>query len=132
MEKQDVATKKVILIVDDDKTLLELYERMFGAHGVEAVIAKDGQEGIEMVRSHRPDFVILDIRMPKVDGIRVLEMIRKEEGLKDTPVLILTNYGEEEYREATKKLGIVDFVVKTDIDPTALVRRVVDLISRRQ
>lgn len=125
-------SKKVILIVDDDQTLLDLYIRMFTLAGVEVFVAKDGEEGILMVKEHKPDFVILDIRMPKLDGIEALKIIREDKVLKDTPVMMLTNYGHEEYREATKKLGVVDFIVKTNIDPAGLVGLVMKHLAKRE
>lgn len=122
--------KKVILVIDDDATVLDLYKRMFELRGIDILIARDGEAGISMIREHLPDFVILDIRMPKLDGIDALKIIRSEEKIKDTPVLILTNFDHQEYREETNKLGIVDFLVKINIDPSALIEKVISYLSK--
>ncbi len=123
-------SKKVILVVDDDATILALYKRMFELRGIDILIARDGEEGVTMIREHMPDFVILDIRMPKLDGIEALKIIRSEEKIKDTPVLILTNFDHQEYRDETNKLGIVDFLVKINIDPSLLVEKVVSYLTK--
>ena len=124
--------KKVILVVDDDPMLLTLYKRLFSNKGMEVLLAQDGQEGLELIEQEKPDFVILDIRMPKLDGIDVLKIMRGRENLKEVPVMILTNYGREEYREATEKLNVVDFLVKTNIDPSGLVKRVAEFLSGKK
>lgn len=122
--------KKVILVVDDDATILALYKRMFELRRIDILIARDGEEGISMIREHMPDFVILDVRMPKLDGITALKIIRSEEKIKDTPVLILTNFDHQEYRDETGKLGIVDFLVKINIDPSFLVEKVEGYLTK--
>ena len=123
--------KKVILVVDDDPMLLTLYKKLFSNKGMEVLLAQDGQEGLEMIQQEKPDFVILDIRMPKLDGLSALKIMKANDELKDVPVMVLTNYGNEEYRETAQKLGVVDFLVKTNIDPSGLVKRVSDYLQNR-
>jgi len=123
--------KKVVLIVDDDIIILNLYERMFKNKGMDVHVAKDGEEGLEMIRKEHPDFVVLDIRMPKLDGIEVLKKVREDEEFKDTPILMLTNFDLREYREEVEKLGAVDFLIKTGIKPSEIVKRVVDFFLVR-
>ena len=129
MEGKDVS-KKVVLAVDDDALVLKMYERIFESEGIQTLVARNGEEGLEMIKEHKPDFVVLDIRMPKLDGIEVLKRMRKDKGMKDTPVLILTNYDEAEYRETTEKLGALDFLVKTNVDPNELAKRVSGYLSK--
>ena len=117
------------MVVDDDPMLLTLYKRLFNNNGVEVLLAQDGQEGLELIEREKPDFVILDIRMPKLDGLSALKIMKANKELKDVPVMVLTNYGNEEYREEAQKLGVVDFLVKTNIDPSGLVKRVADFLS---
>ena len=122
-------TKKVILVIDDDPMLLTLYKELFKNKGIAVRFAHDGSQGLDLIRYEKPDFVLLDIRMPKIDGMDVLKIMRKDQGMKDVPVGILTNYDYEEYREKTKGLDIVDFWVKTNVDPSALVKKVIEYIS---
>jgi len=131
MENKE-AREKIILVVDDDPTVIELYKRMFKNYGLDVLVARDGDAGLKMIKEQKPDFVILDIRMPKLDGIEVMKEVRKDASVKDTPVLILTNYDLEEYRREIAKLGVVDFVTKIGIDPSALVRRVMDFLANQK
>jgi len=125
-------TKKVILVIDDDPMLLTLYQRIFNNKGLGVLFAEDGQEGLRLIQQEKPDFVILDIKMPKLDGISILKIMRGREDLKKIPVMILTNYDRGENREAAEKLDIVDFLVKTNIDPSGLVKRVSDYLSNKK
>ena len=131
MENKE-AREKIILVVDDDPTVIELYKRMFKNYGLDVLVARDGDKGLKMIKEQKPDFVILDIRMPKLDGIEVMKEVRKDASTKDTPVLILTNYDLEEYRREVAKLDVVDFVTKIGIDPSALVRRVIDFLANQR
>ena len=131
MENKE-AREKIILVVDDDPTVIALYKRMFKNYGLDVLVARDGDAGLKMIKEQKPDFVILDIRMPKLDGIEVMKEVRKDASVKDTPVLILTNYDLEEYRREIAKLGVVDFVTKIGIDPSALVRRVMDFLANQK
>lgn len=117
------------MVVDDDPTVIQLYERMFANQGLEVLVARDGEKGLEMIKDSKPDFVVMDIRMPKLDGIEVLKNVRKDEKVKDTPVLILTNYDLLEYRDEVSKLNAVDFVTKVGIDPGQLVKRVTGFLA---
>ena len=127
MAEQDTP-KKVIVVVDDDPTVIELYKRMFARKGLEVLVARDGEKGLQMIKDNKPDFVVLDIRMPKLDGLEVLKNVRKDEKVKDTPVLILTNYDLTEYREEVAQLNAVDFLTKVGTDPGALVERVTSFL----
>jgi len=116
--------RKVILVVDDDPLVLNLYARQFNKEGMEIMLAKDGRDAFVKISEKRPDFVILDIRMPYMDGIQVLKKMREDDNLKKMPVMILTNYDWDEYRDETKKLGIIDFMVKTEVNPKMITDRV--------
>jgi CheY-like chemotaxis protein len=123
-------SKKIILVVDDDPIILDLYQQIFETKGVKALVAKDGEEGLKMILQEKPSFVILDIRMPKLDGIEVLRLMRNDNSLKDIPVLILTNFGLDEYKEKVQKLGVVGFLAKTEVEPAQVVQMVIDSISK--
>jgi DNA-binding response OmpR family regulator len=116
---------KRILLVDDDPLVLELYSRVFRESGIDVEVAKDGRQGYEKITSSVPDFVILDIRMPFLNGVEVLRMMRENEATKNVPVLILTNYDYEDYRSETSELGVAGFLAKTAVEP----QTVVDFVS---
>lgn len=126
-EKKDA--KKTVVVVDDDLLLSELYQTLLRQEGAEAFVAHDGEEGVALVRDKKPGAVILDIRMPKLDGIEVLKIIKQDPELKSIPVLLVTNYDLAEYREAIKGFGVADFITKATVGPKEVVKRALAALS---
>src|SRR5579859_1655328 len=82
---------KKILIVEDDLTLAKMYRKKFEVSNFEVTQAADGEEGLEMALNSHPDLILLDIMMPKVDGIAMMDQLRKDPWGKNVPIIILTN-----------------------------------------
>jgi len=89
-------TGSTVLVVDDEEDLLSLLEYNLEQEGFEVVLARDGVEAIEQTRKHEPDLIILDVMMPKMDGIEVCERLRKDAHLRTIPIMMLTARTEEE------------------------------------
>ena len=104
-----MADKGRLLIVEDDTDLVKALELYFSRAGWEVLVAKNGQEGLQKLYDERPNVVILDIAMPKMDGWEVCRRIRE---LSDVPILILTARAQEDERVKGLKLGADDYVVK--------------------
>lgn len=85
-----------VLVVDDEEDLLSLLEYNLEQAGFEALLARDGVEGLDMARDHDPDLIILDIMMPKMDGIEVCRRLRQDAHLRTIPIMMLTARSEEE------------------------------------
>ena len=98
-----------VLVVDDDPMLAELVAYNLRAEGYEVVTAADGQEGLRQFYAERPDLVILDVAMPKLDGYQVCQRIRE---MSDTPVIMLTARGQEEEIIRGLDLGADDYITK--------------------
>lgn len=120
--------KKIVLVVEDDMTILELYEHAFRAAGFETFLAHDGEEGIGLIESKLPDCVILDILMPKMNGIEVLKKMRENEKTRETPALILTNY--DTYRDQVKEYNVSDYIVKADVTLKDIVEKVFTILKK--
>ncbi len=101
--------KKKVLIADDEVSIRRLYERELKKEGYEVLTAENGQEAIQQVQSHKPDLVILDIRMPGMDGIQVLSRILEENN--ELPVIISTAYSS--YKENFMSWAADAYVVKS-------------------
>lgn len=125
--EESLLSRKVLLVIDDDAIISELYQRMFRDVGIEAIMTRDGEEGLRMAKEIRPDCVILDILMPKLNGIDVLKSLKGDEKTRSMPVLVLTNY--EQYRQEMKDLGADDYLIKADLDVKDVVKRVLAVIS---
>lgn len=91
-----------------------MLEDEFAQEGFIVLLATDGEEGVKIALEEHPDLVILDLLMPKVDGIEVLKQIRAEEWGKEVPVLVLSNIGDTDKVNQAIGLGVSDYLVKTD------------------
>ena len=100
---------RTILVVDDDPHIRQLLVFAFGKAGLDTIEAKDGEEAIARVESHTPDLVILDINMPRMDG---LEVCRRLRAAGDLPILFLSSRDDEIDRVLGIELGGDDYVVK--------------------
>ena len=107
---------KKILVVDDDPHIVSLIKNRFEANSYEVITANDGEECIEKILSDKPDLVILDIMMPKVDGYNVLVGIKEIKAitgeLPDIPIIVLTAVADPRVREMVEKEQIVDYMIK--------------------
>ena len=113
-----------VLLIEDDAAAAEMYRLQLAADGYTVVIGRDGEEGLRMAADEAPDFIYLDLRLPGLDGLEVLERLRAQPSTTHIPVIILTNYGEPELRERGLKLGALEFLVKAETTPAELSNRV--------
>ena len=115
---------KKILIIEDEEVLLGLLQERLVQEGYQVDIAKDGQEGLGKIRKFKPDLILLDIIMPKMGGFEVMEEVNKDEELKTIPIIIVSNSGQPVELERAKKLGVRDWLIKTDFDPQEVIDKV--------
>lgn len=127
-----MSTKQKILLIEDDKMLLEMYTAKFTREGFEITTAENGSDGLKAAREMKPDMVLLDIIMPKLDGFATLKEIRKDENIKDVPVILLTNLGQDQDIQKGKDLGADDYFVKANHTPTEIVEKVQDLLKKKE
>lgn len=113
-----------ILIVEDELTLLRALERKFMREGFTVVIAKDGVEGLEKFKEHRPDVLLVDIIMPRMDGITLLGKIREEPYGETLPAILLTNLSDAQKVDEGLRHGVRDYLVKSDWRLEDLVKKV--------
>jgi len=113
-----------ILLIEDEEMLANMYEVKFKNEGFDLEKALDGAEGLEKAKSMKPDFILLDIIMPKMDGFSVLKALKEDDSTKDIPVMLLTNLGQDEDIEKGKQLGSVGYLVKANITPSEVVAEV--------
>jgi CheY-like chemotaxis protein len=100
-----------ILVVDDDPDFVQLLEFDLKKHGYNVVTALNGQEGLDKVKSEGPDLIMLDIKMPKVDGYTFVRHLKKDGGTKEIPVIVLTSY--EPMKDMFQLEGVKDYFVKS-------------------
>lgn len=116
--------KTKILLIEDEEMLANMYEVKFKNEGYDLIKAADGAVGLEMAKSMNPNFILLDIIMPKMDGFSVLKSLKEDAATKDIPVMLLTNLGQDEDVQKGKQLGAVGYLVKANVTPSEVVASV--------
>ena len=106
------SVKKKILIIDDNKEITELVERILEGTEFELVKSNNGQEGIHIAREQRPDAILLDIMMPELDGFTTCRFLRQIPETRDIPVIYLTGKETEKGHTIALKSGASDYIVK--------------------
>ena len=100
-----------ILIVDDDQDFLQLLEFDLKKHGYQVLAAANGEEGLQKAKTDRPALIMLDIKMPKMDGYTFVRHLKKDADTKDIPLIVLTSY--EPMKDMFRLEGVRDYIVKS-------------------
>ena len=109
-----------VLLVEDDQSVLEMYRLKLELDGYRVSTAADGEEGLRKAETLRPDIIFLDIRLPKMDGFEVLRRLRGQETTREIPVIILSNYGEDDLVARGLRLGAHEYLIKARTTPSSL------------
>ena len=109
-----------VLFIEDDPDIAQMYRLKLEVDGYKVTVAPDGEAGLDQARSDKPDLIFLDIRLPRLDGFRVLEELRADRKTKDIPVVILSNYGETEQVQRGLQLGALEYLVKAETPPSRI------------
>ena len=115
---------KKILLIEDEKLIIELLQKKLADEGYDVYIAADGEEGVKKIKEIKPDLVLLDVIMPKMGGFEVMEEINRDESIRKTPVIIISNSGQPVELDRAKKLGVRDWLIKTEFDPQEVVDKI--------
>lgn len=118
---------KKILIIEDEEIMVDLLQRKLTKEGYEVSVARDGVEGIKIMKKAKPDLILLDIIMPKMGGFEVMEKMAQEKELKKIPVIIISNSGQPVEIDRAQALGAKDWLIKTEFDP----KEVIDKIKKQ-
>ncbi|MBM2820870.1 MAG: phoP [Candidatus Berkelbacteria bacterium] len=124
--------KAKLLLIEDDVTLVKMYQRKFESDDFEVEVAYDGLEGLDKAVNGKPDLVLLDIMLPKLDGLALFKKMRSQPSTFSTPVILLTNFGQEDAVFECFKLGAVDYLVKADVTPQQVVTKVENFLSEQK
>jgi DNA-binding response OmpR family regulator len=124
VQSKKQSPKKIVFIVEDDQFLVKAYQIKFKKEGIESWLATDGKEALNFFEKEPPSVVLLDLMLPGLNGFEVLENIRKNEKWKNTPVLILTNLGQEQDMAKGKNLGAADYIIKANTKIDEVVQKV--------
>ena len=120
---------KKILLVEDDQFLVRVYKLKLEKQGYEVIYLEDGREVLQTVRVEKPDLVVLDLILPKKDGVEVLKELKGNTETKDVPVLVLSQLGMPEDIEKSKEAGAIDHLVKSQNSFAEVVTEVKRILS---
>ena len=118
-----------IAIIEDDPVSSQMYRMKFESSGFQVEIADNGVRGVALAKAFNPDIILLDLGMPEMTGDEALVEIRKLPEHKTTPVIILTNLGEEEAPKGLRDLGIHSYIVKANLTPRQVTSRVKEALG---
>lgn len=121
--------KQTILVVDDEKDLLDLIEYNLIKEGFNVLKANNGEKGIKIAKEHKPNLVLLDVMMPKMDGLEAVEIMRKDDDLRKIPIIFLTARSDEKTEIEGLNKGGDDYITKP-ISTTKLVSRIKAVMRR--
>jgi DNA-binding response OmpR family regulator len=113
-----------VLIVDDDENLSAVFEAALQKGGLETVFALNGKTGIDKARSEKPDLMLLDQVLPDIAGNDVLKTLKADEQTKQIPIIILSNFSQEELVRDAINSGALDYIFKYQVEPQDLVVKV--------
>jgi DNA-binding response OmpR family regulator len=116
--------KTKVLLVEDDKMIIDMYTLKFTQEGYDVTQAENGKDGLELAKKNNPDIILLDIILPQMDGFTVLKELRANESTKKTPVVLLTNLGQDGDVKKGLELGANDYLIKANFTPSQVVDKV--------
>lgn len=121
---------KKILLVEDEEILNSLLGKKLANEGYEVSMAKDGEEGLKIMKEIKPDLILLDIVMPKMGGFEVMAEMAKNPDLKEIPIIVISNSGQPVEIDRAQELGAKDWLVKAEFDPQEVIDKVVKQIGK--
>ncbi|KKS14916.1 MAG: Two component transcriptional regulator, winged helix family [Candidatus Daviesbacteria bacterium GW2011_GWA1_41_61] len=122
-----------ILIVDDDDDIRNIYKDYLTANGFKVELATNGQEGLSKILQGGYDLILLDIMMPKIDGLGILRRLKEKplnQNVYNGPIVVLSALRQDEVYNEALRLGAKGYIVKSDITPKDLLDKVVELLKK--
>jgi DNA-binding response OmpR family regulator len=120
--------KKRILIIDDEADLVDMLSLRLQANDYEVITAADGQEGLDKARKEKPDLIILDLMLPKMDGYKVCRMLKFDEKFKQIPIILFTARAQESDVRLGEEVGADAYLTKP-FEPDVLLAKMKELIK---
>lgn len=118
-----------VLIVEDDPLMSRMYQKIFTFEKYEVEMAGDGEEGLAKAATVKPTIILLDVMMPKMNGLQVLEKLKADPNLKGIPVVMLTNLAGQQDAETALAKGAVKYIIKSEHEPKEVADMVKEIIA---
>lgn len=121
--------KPIILVIDDDAALVKLYSTALTARGYRVLTACNGEEGMTKAEAERPNLILLDVMMPEIHGLHVLDILKSTPGLDDTKIIMLTALSDEKTKERAFECGASDYIVKSETNMADIIDKIHKAVS---
>lgn len=118
-----------ILIIEDDSLLSRMYQKIFTSENYEVEVAEDGQEGLDKARTANPTLILLDVMMPKLNGLQVLDKLKADQSTAKIPVVMLTNLAGERDAQSALEKGAVKYIIKSEHKPSEVEKIIKSILS---
>jgi CheY-like chemotaxis protein len=119
-----------LLIIEDDPYVFRLYQHLFKIKNYAAEFASTGEEGLIKAQTINPDVILLDMRMPGINGLEVLQTLKENQLTKSIPVLVLSNDYDDVIEDSALKAGASEYLVKSQFDPDDLVEKIENYLPK--
>lgn len=120
----------VILVVEDEAVISRMYQKILSFEGYQVETAADGQEGWERAKALKPALILLDFMMPKLNGLQVLDLLKKDPETSPIPVVMLTNLSAPQEAELASAKGAVKYIIKSETEPKQVVDMVREILPK--
>jgi CheY-like chemotaxis protein len=121
-----------VVIIEDDETAANYYATLFRGNGYRVEVANDGVSGVDLCTRVQPQVILLDVMMPRQNGILVLQTLRASDETKNTPVVVMSNFSEPTLIKRAIQLGALEYVIKTQVEGSALLNAMPRWINREK
>ena len=132
MQKKNDSKKISVLLIEDDPFLYKVLQQRFQDEGIEVAVATDGETALVEAARVAPTLILLDLILPKMNGFEALEKMRSSSVNKRTPVIVLSNLGQEEDIKRAKSLGADGYLVKANISIQEIVAKIREMLDKRK
>ena len=122
--------KRLLLLIEDNPLLTGMYKNAFENAGFEIIFAHDGESGLVMAKNENPEGIILDLLMPGIGGLKVLEELKKDDRTKDIKVIILAVNIKEEDKKKAREMGAIEFFIKPELTLAEIVERTTSALDK--
>ena len=126
-----MADKIKILLVDDDRVFSEMYKLRLEASGYEVVLVEDGEKALVSAMEVKPDLILLDVMMPKINGLDTLDILKSTPETKGTPVIILTALLKDVNEVRGLMSGAAGYLVKSEVTPSQVVEKIEETLHKK-
>ena len=119
----------ILLIIEDDPLMSRMYQKIFKFEGFNIDTVSEGEEGLSKVKSQKPTLILLDIMMPKMNGLEVLEKLKADPATKNIPVVVLTNLAGATDADRAISMGAVKYIIKSEHEPKEVANMVKEILA---